>query len=312
MNIHQNARTTPSGRELLVRRVVELGWTPSVAAHAAGVSRQTAHKWLRRSREAGSAGLADRSSTAHRRPHALPSEWADVVVYLRGFRQPARAISGQLGIARSTVSAVLARRGLGALAALDAPPVPTRYERRQAGDLLHLDIKKLGRFRQPGHRVTGDRSKVSRGAGWEFLHVAIDDFSRLAYVEILANERGETCAAFLRRAQAWFTRQGVVVKRVLTDNGTGYRSHRFRAACAACRLRHLRTRPRRPQTNGKAERFIQTLLREWAYGRVYRSSVHRGRDLPRWLRFYNCERPHASLDYLPPISRRPNVRQQRS
>lgn len=312
MNIHQNARTTPAGRALLVRRVCEQGWTPGAAASAAGISRQTAYKWLRRAHEGGWAALRDRPSVAHQRPHALPSEWVDVVVYLRHFRQPARAIGQQLGIARSTVSAVLARKGLGSQAALEPPAVPRRYERRHAGDLLHLDIKKLGRFRQPGHRVTGDRARVSRGAGWEFVHVAVDDFSRLAYVEILPNERGESCAAFLRRARTWFAGQGITVKRVLTDNGTGYRSHRFRRACAETRLRHVRTKPRCPQTNGKAERFIQTLLREWAYGRVYRNSLERARDLPRWLRFYNCERPHASLNYLPPISRRPHFRQQRS
>lgn len=315
MNIHENARTTPCGRALLVRRVVDQGWTPSAVAHAVGVSRQTVHKWLRRSQELGEtdpAALGDRPSRAHRRPHALPREWVEVVVFLRHFRQPARAIGHQLGLARSTVSAVLARNGLGSPMAVEPPPAPCRYERRHAGDIVHLDIKKLGRFRQPGHRVTGDRVRVSRGAGWEFLHVAVDDFSRLAYVEILANERGESCAAFLRRAQVWFASQGVVIKRVLTDNGTGYRSHRFREACAATRLRHLRTRPRRPQTNGKAERFIQTLLREWAYGRVYPTSIDRARHLPRWLHFYNCERPHASLNHLPPISRRPDLRQQRS
>lgn len=312
MNIHQNARTTPAGRDLLVRRVCAQGWTPSAAAGAAGVSRQTAYKWLRRAHEGGLAALRDRPSVAHQRPHALPAEWVDIVVYLRHFRQPARAIGQQLGIARSTVSAVLARQGLGPQAALEPPAIPCRYERRHAGDLLHLDIKKLGRFRQPGHRVTGDRARVSRGAGWEFVHVAIDDFSRLVYVEILPDERGESCAAFLRRARTWFAGQGITVKRVLTDNGTGYRSHRFRQACAVTHLRHVRTKPRCPQTNGKAERFIQTLLREWAYGRVYRNSLERARHLPRWLHFYNSERPHASLDYLPPISRRPDARQQRS
>lgn len=312
MNIHENARTTPAGRELLVRRVLNEGWTCAAASLAAGISRQTAYKWLRRANEGGSAALRDRSSRAHRLPHALPAEWVDVVVYLRQFRQPARSIGRQLGLARSTVSAVLARKGLGAKRSLEPQPPIRRYERRHAGDLLHLDIKKLGRFRQPGHRVTGDRAQVSRGAGWEFVHVAIDDFSRLAYVEILCNERGDSCAAFLRRAHAWFSRQGIAVKRILTDNGTGYRSHRFRQACITRGLRHLRTKPRCPQTNGKAERFIQTLIREWAYGRVYRTSCERALHLPRWLSFYNRERPHASLDYLPPISRRPHACQQRS
>ena len=312
MNIHENARTTPAGRELLVRRVLEQDWTPRQAAYAAGVSRQTAHKRLRRYRDEGAQGLRDRPSCAHHRPRALPPEWIDLVLYLRHFRQPARAIGHQLGMARSTVSAVLARHGMGAQAALEPPRPPRRYERRHAGDLLHLDIKKLGRFHQPGHRVTGDRARVSRGAGWEFVHVAIDDFSRLAYAEILLDERGASCAAFLRRARAWFAQQGITIQRVLTDNGTGYRSHRFRDACSAAKLRHLRTRPRTPQTNGKAERFIQTLLREWAYGRIYRNSRERGLRLHPWLHFYNHERPHASLAYLPPISRRPNASQQRS
>ena len=313
MNIHENARTTPAGRELLVRRIERQGWTVRAAAEGAGVSRQTAYKWLHRQRSEGAAGLQDRSSRVHHCWHALPEEWADIVVFLRHFRQPARAISAQLGLARSTVSAVLARRGLGPQAALTPVEPPRRYERRHAGDLLHLDIKKLGRFWQPGHRITGDRSRVSRGAGWEFVHIAIDDYSRLAYAEILPSETGMSCTAFLRRAYAWFVRQGITTKRVLTDNGVGYRAHLFRDACANLGVRHLRTKPRTPQTNGKAERFIQTLLREWAYGRLYRNSRQRALHLPRWLRFYNCERPHASLDYQAPISRRPSAtRQQRS
>ena len=305
MNIHENARTTPASRALLVRRVLEEGWSPSEAAQAAGVSRRTAYKWLRRFREEGHQSLRDRSSRAHRRPHALPAEWGELIAYLRLFRQPARLIGEQLGIARSTVSAVLSRRGLGPQRALEPPQPPCRYERRRPGDLLHLDVKKLGRFWRPGHRVTGSRLRRSEGAGWDFVHVAIDDHSRIAYAEILPDEGQRSCVAFLRRALAWFERQAIKIKRLLTDNGNGYRSHRFRDACAVLRLRHLRTKPRRPQTNGKAERFIQTLLREWAYGRVYPNSAIRARHLPRWLRFYNEERPHASLAYHPPISRRP-------
>ena len=312
MNIHENARTTPASRALLIRRVLEEGWCPSEAAAAAGISPRSAYKWLRRFQDDGHESLRDRSSRAHRRPHALPGEWAELIVYLRLFRQPARLIGEQLGIARSTVSAVLARRGLGPQRSLEPPAAPCRYERRRPGDLLHLDVKKLGRFWRPGHRVTGSRAKQSIGAGWEFVHVAIDDHSRIAYAEILADESPRTCVGFLRRARAWFARYGVTIRRVLTDNGNGYRSHTFREACAALRLRHLRTRPRRPQTNGKAERFIQTMLREWAYGRVYLTSAIRAQQLPRWLQFYNEERPHASLDYLPPISRRPVSREQRS
>ena len=312
MNIHENARTTPASRALLVDRIVAQGWTAAAAAAAAGVSRRTACKWLRRFREAGAASLRDRSSRAHERPHALPAEWVQLVLYLRHFRQPAHRIGSQLGMARSTVSAVLARHGMGPACALEPPRPPVRYERRRPGDLLHLDIKKLGRFWRPGHRVTGDRAQCSRGAGWEFVHVAIDDHSRLAYAEILADERGATCAAFLRRACTWFAGHGITIRRLLTDNGTGYRSHRFRDACQALRLRHLRTKPRTPQTNGKAERFIQTLLRESAYGQHYLSSASRAKHLPRWLRYYNEDRPHASLGYLPPVSRRPSAREQRS
>jgi transposase InsO family protein len=311
MNIHENARTTPASRELLVQRVLELDWPPAEAASAAGVSSRTAYKWLRRYGNEGRAGLRDRSCHAHSRPHALPEEWCDVVAYLRGFRQTARHIALQLGLARSTVSAVLSRRGLGPQAALEPPRSPSRYERRRAGELLHLDIKKLVRFWRPGHRITGDRTSKCRSAGWEYVHIAIDDYSRIAYAEILPDETGLSCAAFLQRAKRWFARQGIVIKALLTDNGTGYRSHRFRDACHNGGLKHHRTRPYTPRTNGKAERFIQSMLREWAYERLYRGSAERAAQLTRWIRYYNEERPHASLQYLAPISRRP-PREQRS
>ncbi|NJD88171.1 MAG: IS481 family transposase [Betaproteobacteria bacterium] len=309
MNIHENARTTPHSRAVLVRRVREEGWHVAQAAEAAGISERTAYKWLRRYDQAGELGLRDRSCRAHHHPHALSREWCELLVFMRGFRLPAQFIAGQLGMPISTVSAVFARHGLGPVAALEPPKLPNRYERRQAGELLHLDIKKLARFYRPGHRVTGSRTRQSDGAGWEYVHVAIDDYSRLAYVEILPNERGGTCAAFARRACDWFARQGITIKALLTDNGTGYRSHRFRAACQRLHLRHHRTRPYTPRTNGKAERFIKTLLREWAYFRLYRNSTSRANQLPRWLRFYNQERPHASLGYLPPTSRRPRYEQ---
>ena len=305
MNIHENARTTPHSRAVLVERVRTQGWTVAEAARAADVSERTAYKWLRRFAEAGREGLRDRSCRAHRRPHALSSKWCELLLFMRGFRMPARLIAAQLGMPVSTVSAVLARNGLGPQAALEPPKPPCRYERRHAGELLHLDIKKLARFYRPGHRVTGCRLGQSDGAGWEFVHVAIDDFSRIAYAEVLPNERGATCGAFMRRACAWFARQGITIKALLTDNGTGYRSHRFRRTCQRMRLRHHRTRPYTPRTNGKAERFIQSMLREWAYARLYRSSATRANNLPRWIRYYNQERPHASLRYLPPISRRP-------
>lgn len=309
MNIHENARTTPHSRATLVRRVRVHGWTVAQAAEAAGISERTAYKWLRRFADDGPEGLRDRPCRAHRRPHALSGEWCELLLFMRGFRLPAQFIAEQLGMPISTVSAVFARNGVGPVAALEPPKPPNRYERRQAGELLHLDIKKLARFFRPGHRVTGSRARQSNGAGWEFVHVAIDDFSRLAYVEILSDERGATCAAFARRACEWFARHGISIKALLTDNGTGYRSHRFRKACQRLALRHHRTRPYTPRTNGKAERFIKTLLREWAYFRLYRCSASRARQLPRWVRFYNQERPHASLGYLPPFSRRPDAEQ---
>jgi transposase InsO family protein len=312
MNIHENARTTPASRALLNRRVRRERWSIQEAAEAAGISRRTAYKWLRRFAEEGSAGLRDRPSRAHRLPHAVPAEWTDLIAYLRQFRQPARLIAHQLGMARSTVSAVLSRRGLGPLRALEAPLRPCRYERRRPGDLIHLDIKKLGRFWRPGHRVTGDRTIRSEGSGWDYIHVAIDDHSRLAYVEILEDELSATCVDFMHRALTWFAEQSIPVRRVLTDNGVGYRAHRFRIACEQLKIRHLRTRPHHPQTNGKAERFIQTLMREWAYGRVYSSSHERAKQLPLWIRYYNYRRPHGSLDHKPPISRRPSSCDQRS
>lgn len=312
MNIHENARTTPASRALLVRRISHEKWTVSEAASAAGVSRRTAYKWLERQRETGGTNLRDRPSRAHHLRHALPAEWTQIILYLRHFRQPARLIGGELGIARSTVSAVLARHGVGAHRALEPVRPVCRYERRRPGDLLHVDIKRLARFWRPGHRVTGSRAGQSCGAGYEFVHVAIDDHSRIAFAQILPDERSATCVAFLRRACAWFATQGIVVRRVLTDNGTGYRAHHFRQACQALRVRHLRTKPRTPQTNGKAERFIQSMLREWAYGRAWQDSRTRSAQLQHWLKFYNGHRPHASLGYQPPFSRRPLGCEQRS
>jgi transposase InsO family protein len=312
MNIHENARTTPASRALLVRRITHEGWRVSRAAEAAGISRQTAYKWLQRQREDGAASLRDRSSRAHQLRHALPAQWMQIILYLRHFRQPARIIGGELGLPRSTVSAVLARHGLGAQRALEPVRPIRRYERRRPGDLLHVDIKRLARFWRPGHRVTGSRAGQSCGAGYEYVHVAIDDHSRIAFAQILPDERSATCMAFLRHACAWFAKQGITIRRVLTDNGTGYRAHQFRQTCLALRLRHIRTKPHTPQTNGKAERFIQSMLREWAYGRVWQDSRARAAQLQHWLHFYNAYRPHASLNYLPPFTRRPLGCEQRS
>ena len=309
MDLHSGARTCPASRALLVRRIRAEQWTVDAAAKAAGISVRTAYKWLARAR-AGE--LHDRSSRPHRSPRATPEPWRALILELRRCRLTGAQIAHRLKLRRSTVARVQRRAGLARLRSL-APPEPVvRYEHQRPGDLLHLDVKKLGRFRRPGHRIHGDRQRCSPDVGWEFVHIAIDDYSRVAYVEVLPNELGITTAAFLQRALAWFRRRGIRVRRILSDNGSPYVSKVFRADCAAQHVRHLRTRPYRPQTNGKAERFIQTLLREWAYVRPYPTSGRRRGALPGWLRHYNFHRPHGSLDGLPPISRLGVRREQRA
>ena len=304
MNLHSGARSCPGSRALLIERIARQGWCVSAAARAAGISRRTAYKWVARHAREGEAGLADRSSRPHRSPGELPLEHVCCVVFLRQTRMTAARIASSLELPRSTVARVLQRRGLNRLRSLEPREPVRRYTRRHPGDLLHLDVKKLGRISGfYGHRITGDRSRRRRGAGWDFVHIAIDDASRLAYAEVLANEQGDVSAAFLTRALAWFARHAIRVRRVMTDNGSGYVSSCFRLACARHRLHHLRTRPYRPCTNGKAERFIQTLLREWAYVRPYRTSKRRAQALPLFLSYYNRERPHGSLSGRPPISR---------
>lgn len=303
MNIHPCARFTPAGRALLVRRVTQEGWRAAEAAEAAGVSRRTAHKWLRRHDEEGPEGLLDRSSRPRSSPTQVPADWQRLVLELRRLRMTGAVIATRLGLPRSTVARILKRAGLERLKKLD-PPVPVRrYEKTRPGELVHLDIKKLGRIRGIGHRITGERQHRNRGIGWDFVHVCVDDYTRLAYVEVLLDEKGATAAAFLRRAAAWLKAQGVTVERVMTDNGSGYVSKDFAAAVAEIRTRHLRTRPYTPRTNGKAERFIQTLLREWAYGRPFTSSYRRRAALPAWLRRYNERRPHAGIGGAAPITR---------
>jgi transposase InsO family protein len=294
MKIHRNAKTTPRMRQLLVDRVRHQGWTLARAAEAAGVSVRTVAKWQARAR-AGDTTLVDRSSRPQRQPRRLAAERILAIVQLRATRATAWQISTALGLPRSTVSLVLRRAGLNRLAALEAPPPVQRYTWPHAGDLLHVDIKPLGVIRGLGHRVTGDRQTTPRGGGWEYVHVAIDDATRLAYVEVRRSQRKHACARFLRRALQWFARRGIRVRRVLTDNGSGYRSRIWAAACRGWAVRHKRTRPYRPQTNGKAERFIQTLLREWAYRWPYDSSDTRTGALDGYLRYYNHRRPHASL-----------------
>jgi transposase InsO family protein len=286
------------------------------AAEAAGVTARTARRWLARWRAEGAEGLLDRSSAPKRIPHKTPPERVAEIIRLRRLRMTAAQIAIALQMALSTVSAVLKRVGLGKRSRLDPPEPPNRYERRRPGELIHIDVKKLGRILKPGHRVTGDRrgqakthrnGKQVRLAGWEFVHVAIDDHSRLAYAEVLADEKGPTAVAFLRRALEFFSGYGVSVQRVMTDNGSPYISLVHATACRELRLRHLRTQPYRPRTNGKAERFIQTLLREWAYGAVFQTSVHRIAALEPWLVHYNFTRPHGALSHKPPGSRLTNV-----
>ncbi len=302
MRIHANARTCPNSRKLLVKRVEEEGWSLVLAAEAAGISERSARKWLGRWRAEGDAGLMDRSSAPKRIPHRTPASTVEAIGALRRLRMTAAEIAEILGLALSTVSLWLKKIGLGKRSRLEPPEPPNRYERQRPGELVHIDVKKLGRFGAAGKRVIGKR-QPSRGYGWEHCHVCIDDATRLAYVEVLANERGETSAGFLQRAVAWFAERGVRVESVMTDNGSPYRSVVHATACRELGIRHLRTRPYRPQTNGKAERFIQTMLREWAYGRAYGSSTERRLALGGWLERYNYRRKHGSLGHRPPVAR---------
>ena len=309
MNVHKNARMTVHGRLLLVRRVREAGWRVVDAAAAAGVSERAAYSWLARYREGGAAALHDRSSAPAGSPSRLAAEAIATIERLRRQRWSGPRIARALRRPVSTVGTVLRRLGLGRLRTLEATPPAVRYERSSAGELLHIDSKKLGRIEGLGHRVTGDRrGHRARGLGWEHLHVAIDDASRLAYTELLPDERGPSCAGFLARAAAWFASLGVRIERVMTDNAFAYtRSQAFKAALAELGARHLTTRPYRPRTNGKAERFIQTALREWLYGRPYASSAARATDMPAWLHWYNHHRPHAGIHAATPASRLNNL-----
>ena len=303
MNIHKNARLTRHGRELLIQRVVVEGLRPIEVAQASGVSVRTVHKWLKRYREEGLAGLEDRSSRPIVSPRATSAEICEQIITLRRSRKTYRQISQILNISPSTVSRLLRKEGLNRLASLEPIRPVVRYEYELPGGLLHIDIKKLGRFNKPGHRVTGDRHVRSRGTGWEYVHVAIDSNSRLAFSEILSDQTGRSACIFLIKALRYYASLGIRVERVMTDNGGCYKSGKFKRLCQRLGIKHLRTRPYTPQTNGKAERFIQTSLREWAYAHSYDSSEERKEHLPRWLHEYNWHRPHASLKYRPPISR---------
>lgn len=306
MNVHKNARLTPAGRALLDR--VAGGLTVKAAAGAAGVSRRTAHKWLARHRLGGERRHHDRSSAPRRCPRRVSAARLAEIEALRRQRMTGPAIASTLGMARSTVGLVLRRLGLGKLKALEPKAPIQRYERSAPGEMIHLDIKKLGRFGVEGHRVTGDRrAGRSRKAGWDFLHVCVDDATRLAYTEILPSEGQADTTGFLERALAWLARHGVRVERVMTDNGSAYRSKLFAKALAAAGARHVRTRPYTPRTNGKAERFIQTSLREWAYAQPYRSSAERTQAIGPWTNAYNLARPHSGIAGLTPWQRVNNL-----
>jgi transposase InsO family protein len=306
MKIHANAPFGPKGRLTMVRRVTEQGWSLTEAAEAAGVSERTCRKWVRRYRSEGEAGLLDRSSAPKTVANRTSERRIEAIAALRRLRMTGAEIAECLGMALSTVSGILTDIGLGKLSRLGPPEPPNRYERSRPGELIHIDIKKLGRIGEngPGHRVRGTRQGTrSRGAGWEFVHVCIDDATRLAYVEVLGDEKAKTCVGFLRRAVAFYRSHGIKVERLMTDNGGAYRSTVHAIACRALKIRHIRTRPYRPRTNGKAERFIRTMLGGWAYGAIFRSSAERTAALPGWLEFYNWRRPHGSLSHKPPGAR---------
>jgi transposase len=308
MKLHANARLSVKGRELLVQRIERESWTVLAAAEAAGVSERRARTWLARYRSEGRAGLLDRSSAPRRVANRTCERRIVAIAALRRLRMTGAEIAEVLEMPLSTVSGILTRIGLGKLGRLGMEPA-VRYERERPGELIHIDVKKLGRIARPGHRVRGSRLP-QRGhraeryrQGWEFVHIAIDDATRLAYVEVLDDERATTAIGFLRRAVSHFASYGITVEQLLTDNGNPYRSAVHAIACKALGIRHLRTRPYRPQTNGKAERFIRTMLGGWAYGAIYRNSSERNAALAGWLHFYNHRRPHGALSHKPPIAR---------
>jgi transposase InsO family protein len=311
MNLHANAALSWTGRRRLCELVVDDGWTVAAAAASVGVSVRCARKWIGRYRREGEAGLRDRSSAPKRVANRTADDRVEAIIKLRCLRFTAAEIAETLGMALSTVSGILTRVGMGRLGRLGLEQ-PVRYERSRPGELLHLDVKKLGRVRGVGHRISGSRASQGRTringrrrgiAGWEYVHIAIDDYSRLAFAEVLPDERATTAIGFLRRAVDFYRRYGITVEAILTDNGSAYRSSVHALACRALKIRHLRTRPYRPQTNGKAERFIRTLLAGWAYGAIYGSSKERTAALDGWLWHYNHQRRHSALGHQPPVTR---------
>lgn len=303
MNVHKNARLTPIGRERIIRQVAS-GQTPKAVSEAAGVCPRTIRKWVERYHREGLVGLRDRSSRPHRLHRPTPQAVVEQVETLRRARRTGKQIAAELGVSPATVSRILKRLGLNRIGALEPAAPVRRYEREKPGEMIHLDIKKLGRFARAGHRATGDRQGCrNKGAGWEFVHVAVDDHSRIAFAKIMGSERKRSATVFLKAALAYYASLGVKVERVMTDNGACYKSFAFRRACKRLGLRHIRTKPYTPRTNGKAERFIQSSLREWAYAHAYRNSQQRKEELPSWLHRYNWHRPHAGIDDKVPISR---------
>ena len=317
MKLHANAALSLKGRRVLCRRVVERERTLSEAAAAAEVSVRCARKWVARYRNEGELGLLDRSSAPRSIPHRTSEQRVQAIAALRRLRFTGPEIAELLGMALSTVSGILTRIGMGKLGRLGLEPA-RRYERQRPGELIHIDVKKLGRVSVlgAGHRVTGRPNRRSRiqvgpnrrgGTGWEYVHVAIDDCTRLAYAEALSDEKGSTAVGFLRRALAFYQRHGITVQSVMTDNGSAYISTLHAVACRAMGIKHLRTRPYRPQTNGKAERFIRTLLAGWAYGAIYRNNTERTAALDGWLYRYNHHRRHSAIGRQPPITRLNNL-----
>src|SRR4051795_11111249 len=307
MKVHANALLGPKGRLVMACRVVDEGWSLAAAAEAAGVSERTARTWVTRYRDEGEAGLVDRSSAPKSVPLLISEERRQSIAALRRLRFTGPEIADALDMALSTISGLLKEMGMGKLGRLGMEPAE-RYERGRPGELIHIDVKKLGKISRPGHKMTGSRAAKGYHAkqhnlGWEFVHVAIDDCTRLAYVEVLNDEKAITAAGFLRRAVDYYRRHGITVERLITDNGSAYRSTVHAIACRAMRIHHLRTRPYRPQTNGKAERFIRTMLAGWAYGALYRNSTERAAALDGWLHYYNHQRPHSALGRQPPIAR---------
>jgi transposase len=316
MKLHANAALSLTQRRRMVRRVVDEGWSIKAAAATAETSAKTCGRWVSRYRTEGECGLLDRSSAPKDIPHRTCPEREQLIASLRRLRMTGAEIAMVLGMPVSTVSAVLSRIGLGRLSRLEPPEPANRYERARPGELIHIDVKKLARIPVwgAGHRVHGDRARQRnrrkdgrRIVGWEFVHVCVDDATRLAYVEVLADEQASTAVGFLRRAIAFYERHGITVERLMTDNGSAYRSTVHALACRALGIRHLRTRAYRPQTNGKAERFIRTMLGGWAYGAIYRDSRERTAALDGWLTTYNHHRRHSAIGHQPPIQRLNNL-----